>query len=100
MEQKVLDGSSINPKWQAIVGTELKFLTINWGVYWNESEPQRANFDFSTIDKQVAFAEKFSMKIKRTSLSISDYSSRLAKARKLFKTGLRTDTNYPYKDFS
>lgn len=57
-----------NPKWQAIVGTEFNFLTIDWGVYWNESEPQRANFDFSTIDKQVAFAEKFSMKIKGQAL--------------------------------
>ena len=32
-----------NPKWQKIVATEFNLLTIDWGIYWTESNPNKVN---------------------------------------------------------
>ena len=59
-----------NPKWREIVGREFNLATIDWGVYWIESEPEPGKFSFSTIDMQVAFAEQNHMRIRGMGLVI------------------------------
>ncbi len=51
-------------RWREIVGREFNIATIDWGVYWTESEPTQGNFDFTVIDRQLALAEQTDMKVR------------------------------------
>ncbi|MCL4531364.1 MAG: endo-1,4-beta-xylanase [Chloroflexi bacterium] len=59
-----------NPKWRETVGNEFNLATIDWGIYWSESEPESGTFSFNTIDKEVTFAEQNHMRIRGMGLVV------------------------------
>ena len=53
-----------NAQWRRIVTREFNALTIDWGMYWKEIEPERGQFVFDTVDEQVAFAQTDGMRVR------------------------------------
>ena len=53
-----------NFQWRRIAEREFNLLQIDWGMYWEEIEPQRGQFVFDTVDKQVAFAHANNMRVR------------------------------------
>lgn len=63
-----------DPEWQKTVGEQFNLAIIDWGLYWKEIEPTKGVFDFSTMDKEIAFAKKNGMKIRGEPLIIPNSS--------------------------
>ncbi|MHB8460620.1 MAG: endo-1,4-beta-xylanase [Candidatus Limnocylindrales bacterium] len=52
------------PRWQSIVRAQFNQATIDWGLYWGEIEPDRGRFDFTTMDREVKFAQTNAQRIR------------------------------------
>jgi endo-1,4-beta-xylanase len=51
------------PDWQNLAAKEANLAVIADGIQWNSAEPQPGNFNFATVDNQVAFAQANQMGI-------------------------------------
>lgn len=53
-----------NPKWREIVRNEFDTGVIEYGLHWNEVEPERERLDFSIFDRLVKFGKDNGMKLR------------------------------------
>jgi endo-1,4-beta-xylanase len=54
--------------WQTIVRAQFNQALLSWGLNWNEVEPERGRFDFSVMDRLVAFAQSNAMRVRADSI--------------------------------
>ncbi|MBF6604212.1 MAG: endo-1,4-beta-xylanase [Chloroflexi bacterium] len=54
--------------WQSIVRAQFNQGLLSWGLDWNEVEPARGQYDFSVMDRLVAFAQANGMRVRADSV--------------------------------
>ena len=55
-------------RWRGIVRAQFNQALLSWGLNWNEVEPDRGRFDFSVMDRLVAFAQLNAMRVRADSI--------------------------------
>lgn len=56
--------SQYQAKYKEVIGREFNVAVVNWGLYWPEVEPKLGQFEFSTADKQISFAQQKNMTVR------------------------------------